>query len=89
MIRVEYFIILDKKEEYLKEDKHFMNILKMIDGLSIDDILIKYNDVNIDYKVKIINVEDRIINCQFSIEDTANIDEFEKFLRVFRIIFAN
>ena len=88
MIRVEYFIILDKKEEYLKEDKHFMNILKMIDGLSIDDILIKYNDVNIDYKVKIINVEDRIINCQFSIEDTANIDEFEKFLRVFRIIFA-
>ncbi|CEN83684.1 Uncharacterised protein [[Clostridium] sordellii] len=88
MIRVEYFIIIDKKEEYLKESKHFINILKMIDCLSIENELIKYNDVEIDYKVKIINVDDRIINCQFSIEDTENIDEFEKFLRVFRTIFS-
>ena len=87
MIRVEYFIILDKKEEYLKEEKHFDSILKMLDGVNIEDSLIKYNDVNIDYQVKIINVDDRIINCQFSIQETSNIDEFEKFLRVFRTIF--
>lgn len=87
MIRVEYFIILDKKEEYLKEEQHFDSILRMLDGVNVEKSLIKYNEVNIDYKVKIINIDDRIINCQFSIEETSNIDQFEKFLRVFRTIF--
>lgn len=88
MIRVEYFIILDKKEQYLNKEEHFKCMLQIIEGINIEDKLIKYNNIDIDYKIKFIESDDRIINCEFKIDKDSYIEEFEKFLRIFRTLFT-
>lgn len=87
MIKVEYFISVDKKQEYLIEDKHFEHMLQTINNVNIETNLIVYDDITINYKVKYIDGSNRIINCEFSIENESNIQVFEKFLRVFRGLF--
>lgn len=71
MIKVEYFISVDKKQEYLIEDKHFEHMLQTINNVNIEANLIVYDDITINYKVEYINGSNRIINCGYDCCDSS------------------
>lgn len=85
-LKVEYLIFIESKVPYLKKSEDFPKLLKMIDGVIIENGVVHYQGIKIYFKMNYMGNNEKFIDCQFSIRDTYNIEKFEIFLRNFRIL---
>ncbi|MBY6836865.1 hypothetical protein FDG50_05635 [Clostridium botulinum] len=86
LIKVEYLMFIKNKEPYLNKETGFQKLIEVIDETVVDNNIITYNGLQITYKARFAGKGIRIINCEFTIDEKAKLEQFESFLRNFRTV---
>lgn len=88
-ISVEYLLILEGKDNFCSNKSTFNNFILTNSDLNLIKDRIKYQELEVDYKVQFEQMKDdrRSIHIYFSCENTVDISQYEKFLRVVKTTF--
>ncbi len=86
-LRVEYLIIVDTKNSFCSNEEAFNNLLKSNSDISIEGEKLRYNQVEVNYKVhtnRLENGNQRYFHIEFRFDDLSMIEDFEDTLRAVR-----
>ncbi|HHT7153718.1 hypothetical protein BK718_01260 [Bacillus thuringiensis serovar andalousiensis] len=86
-LRVEYLIIVDTKNSFCSNEEAFNNLLKSNSDISIEGEKLRYNQVEVNYKVhtnRLENGNQRYFHIEFRFDDLSMIEDFEDALRAVR-----
>jgi hypothetical protein len=85
--RVEYLITIDQKDLFCKTKSGFNNLLRTIDGLSIHNGELRYQDLQAQYEVQdgeITTDRQRFFHVKLTLSDDNKLEQFELLLRQVR-----
>lgn len=89
MFRVEYLTTVDQKDAFCTSIAAFNNLLKSIDGLSLNKKELHYKSLSLEYEVQtgeILEDKQRFFHLKFSSAAETPVPEFEAFLRTVRTL---
>lgn len=89
--RVEYLIIVDEREQFCKSISGFNSLLKTIEGLSINNRNLSFNNIQVKYEVQSGQIQKdnkRYFHAKFAIDDNSKINDFEILLRSIRSVLS-
>ncbi|EJR54320.1 hypothetical protein IIM_02049 [Bacillus cereus VD107] len=87
LLRVEYLIIIDTKNEFCTNKVSFNNFLMSNSDISIENEILKYKKIHVKYRLHTNRLEkeaQRFFHLEFQFNDILKIEEFEELLRVVR-----
>lgn len=85
--RVEYLITIDQKDLFCKTRNGFDNLLRTIDGLTIKNGELRYQDIQAQYEVQdgeIVTDRQRFFHVKITLADDNKLEKFELLLRQIR-----
>lgn len=87
-LMVEYLVKVEGNEGFCDSKESFNNLLKINSNIKIENNIITYNELKINFRNSLYKEENNIFDISFSIDgsDIDKINDFEKFLRAIKEI---
>jgi uncharacterized protein YutE (UPF0331/DUF86 family) len=89
MQRVEYLVTIDQKDSFCASVTAFNNLIKSIDGISLNKSALRFKDLSFEYEVQtgeISSDKQRFFHVKFTCPDLATYDVFEILLKSVRTV---